>query len=370
MFGKNEQKEEKMNQLERDKQKDKQILKMMMIGSGSSGKSTIFKQVQTLYGKQLKSADRKVFVEHIHEQCIVQMKIVLDVIDEYIDATNDDDDKEDDNDVQPGLHEFFGKNKQILKLSEPALQAKEIVECLHYTSHKLNDEIVSALKLLWQEPVVQKIYELRHITKVVHSSAFFWNKLDTINSDDYEPDDRDILSVRYRTTGTKESKYDLKNQKKEFSIIDVGGAKSERKKWIKCFNGLSAIIFVAGLSCYDEIMWEDWSTNMMTDQLKLFDDICSNELLQEIPIFLFLTHKDLFEIKIQTVPLQKCSSFADYSGNSNSSEETTNYVKAKFESLHKRGNGNLFVYVMCGHNKNEVTKAFNDTLNILQKVKL
>ena len=40
-------------------------------------------------------------------------------------------------------------------------------------------------------------------------------------------------------------------------ITDVGGQRNERKKWIHCFDNVTAIIFFAALSEYDQNLYED-----------------------------------------------------------------------------------------------------------------
>ena len=40
-------------------------------------------------------------------------------------------------------------------------------------------------------------------------------------------------------------------------MFDVGGQRSERKKWIHCFEGVTAIIFCVALSAYDLVLAED-----------------------------------------------------------------------------------------------------------------
>ena len=40
-------------------------------------------------------------------------------------------------------------------------------------------------------------------------------------------------------------------------MFDVGGQRSERKKWIHCFEGVTAIIFCVALSAYDLLLAED-----------------------------------------------------------------------------------------------------------------
>lgn len=40
-------------------------------------------------------------------------------------------------------------------------------------------------------------------------------------------------------------------------MFDVGGQRSERKKWIHCFEGVTSIIFCVALSDYDLVLAED-----------------------------------------------------------------------------------------------------------------
>lgn len=40
-------------------------------------------------------------------------------------------------------------------------------------------------------------------------------------------------------------------------MFDVGGQRSERKKWIHCFEGVTCIIFCGALSAYDMVLVED-----------------------------------------------------------------------------------------------------------------
>ena len=40
-------------------------------------------------------------------------------------------------------------------------------------------------------------------------------------------------------------------------MFDVGGQRSERKKWVHCFEGVHCLLFVAALSGYDQCLVED-----------------------------------------------------------------------------------------------------------------
>jgi len=43
-------------------------------------------------------------------------------------------------------------------------------------------------------------------------------------------------------------------------MLDVGGQRTERRKWIGCFEDVRAVLFVVALSGYDMTLVEDPST--------------------------------------------------------------------------------------------------------------
>ena len=117
-----------------------------------------------------------------------------------------------------------------------------------------------------------------------------------IGKKDFVPSTQDILRSRVKTTGICEINFLLKGM--NFRVFDVGGQRSERKKWIHCFEDVTAIIFIVALSEYDQVLVEDETTNRMHESLRLFDSICNNKWFVNTSIILFLNKKDLFEEKI------------------------------------------------------------------------
>ena len=87
------------------------------------------------------------------------------------------------------------------------------------------------------------------------------NRLAEIALPGYMPTMNDILHSRGRTTGIVEERYVIDSH--TFVLFDVGGQRNERKKWIHCFDGVNAVIFVAALSEYDQKLFEDESTCRM-----------------------------------------------------------------------------------------------------------
>src|SRR5690606_38946773 len=95
-------------------------------------------------------------------------------------------------------------------------------------------------------------------------------------------------------------------------MVDVGGQRSERKKWFHCFQDVKAIIFCVALSEYDQKLYEDDLTNRMNESLRVFKDICNNKWFAEISIILFLNKKDIFKKKIKRIPISV--TFPEYKG--------------------------------------------------------
>ena len=97
-------------------------------------------------------------------------------------------------------------------------------------------------------------------------------------------------------------------------MFDVGGQRSERKKWIHCFEAVTCIIFCVALSEYDQVLLEVNSVNRMEESLTLFGSIVNSSWFTRTSIVLFLNKIDIFKKKIMTVPLSKY--YPDYEGSS------------------------------------------------------
>ena len=95
-------------------------------------------------------------------------------------------------------------------------------------------------------------------------------------------------------------------------MIDVGGQRNERKKWIHCFDDVDAIIYVAAISEYDQVLVEDQSTNRMIESLDLFEELCNSPWFENTDMMLFLNKRDLFESKIKEKSISSVPAFSSY----------------------------------------------------------
>ncbi|KAK3544890.1 hypothetical protein QTP86_027640 [Hemibagrus guttatus] len=171
-------------------------------------------------------------------------------------------------------------------------------------------ELAGVIKRLWKDGGVQACFSRSREYQLNDSAAYYLNDLDRISQPTYIPTQQDVLRTRVKTTGIVETHFTFKDL--HFKMFDVGGQRSERKKWIHCFEGVTAIIFCVALSDYDLVLAEDEEMNRMHESMKLFDSICNNKWFTDTSIILFLNKKDLFEEKIKKSPLTIC--YPEYAG--------------------------------------------------------
>ena len=83
----------------------------------------------------------------------------------------------------------------------------------------------------------------------------FFEDVDRLFNKEFIPTDQDVLRARLRTTGITETVFDLGSL--QYRMFDVGGQRSERKKWIHCFENVNALMFLVAISGYDQCLAED-----------------------------------------------------------------------------------------------------------------
>ena len=191
--------------MKESEQYENTLIKLLFLGPGGSGKSTIFKQLQWLHGDGFTPRDIIDLKQHIDSQIISQMQ---DAIKHYLSETV--------------------KNEKLQK-------SIDFIRNCDCTS-QLNNEIASKIQYIYlNDERLSGIFKKYHTKKILdESTQYFWDGIERITAPNYQPNITDIINIRNRTTGIIEKKFKINNC--YFHIFDVGGQKSERKKWIKCFD--------------------------------------------------------------------------------------------------------------------------------------
>ena len=321
-----------------DHARDEMTIKLLLLGAGESGKSTIFKQMKLLYGKGFSDDDRRDWISKIHMNTICAMKDICSAVTR------------------------LGLEQNVLD--------RAAFNCMLDIAERteLSPDISDAIKSLWSDPGIIEVWERRSEYQVIESNELYFRKLDQISACGYLPTDEDILASRVRTCGIVEETYVIENV--EFVIIDVGGQRNERKKWIHCFDNVNAVIFVAALSEYDQMMFEDETQNRMSDALLLFESICNSRWFQKTAMILFLNKRDLFAKKIQKKKICDASEWHDYNGKAFDYDDGVGYFLHKFLEKNQQKNKDIYTHVTCATDTENVKVVFNASKDIILKFNL
>ena len=161
-----------------------------------------------------------------------------------------------------------------------------------------NKFLGEAIDYLWNKvDGIRATYEERgtHFS-FADNMEYFFDKSKSVFLEEFYPTNEDVLKCRIRTTGMVETTYEIKES--FFNIYDVGGQRNERKKWIHSFENVTAVIYVAALSHFDAVCFEDEEQNAMHESISLFGEICNSKWFKRTAMILFLNKSDLFRDKL------------------------------------------------------------------------
>ncbi|KDQ60013.1 hypothetical protein JAAARDRAFT_205077 [Jaapia argillacea MUCL 33604] len=191
---------------------------------------------------------------------------------------------------------------------------------------------------LWSDHTVREVLKRRKI-RLEEGSGFFLNDIERITSFKYAPSEDDVLKARLKTVGVAEYKFEMetaagKESGTEWRIVDVGGSRSQRPTWAPFFDDVDAIIFLAPISGFDQVLSEDRSVNRLEDSVLLWKAVCSNKLLANVELVLFLNKCDILEQKLKSgIRLSKY--VRSYGDRANDLETASKYFRSKFSAIQR-----------------------------------
>ncbi|XP_055974777.1 guanine nucleotide-binding protein subunit alpha-14 [Sorex fumeus] len=270
-------------QLRRDKKDARRELKLLLLGTGESGKSTFIKQMRIIHGSGYSDEDRKGFTKLVYQNIFTAVQAMIRAMDtlriQYVCPQNQ-------------------ENAQLIREVDVGKVSA------------LSKDQAEAIKQLWRDPGIQECYDRRREYQLSDSAKYYLSDIDRIAKPSFVPTQQDVLRVRVPTTGIIEYPFDLENI--IFRMVDVGGQRSERRKWIHCFESVTSIIFLVALSEYDQVLAECDNENRMEESKALFKTIITYPWFLNSSVILFLNKKDLLEEKIMYSHL--ISYFPEYTG--------------------------------------------------------
>nr|CAH7748678.1 unnamed protein product [Callosobruchus chinensis]CAH7754070.1 unnamed protein product [Callosobruchus chinensis] len=253
-------------QLRRDKRDARRELKLLLLGTGESGKSTFIKQMRIIHGAGYSDEDKRGFIKLVYQNIFMAMQSMIKAMD-------------------------------LLKIQYGDSSSKEkadLIKGIDYeTVTTFESPYVEAIKDLWGDSGIQECYDRR----------------------------------------------------REYQMVDVGGQRSERRKWIHCFENVTSIIFLVALSEYDQILFESENENRMEESKALFKTIITYPWFQHSSVILFLNKKDLLEEKIMYSHL--VDYFPEYEGPQRDAIAAREFILRMFVDLNPDSEKIIYSHFTC-----------------------
>jgi len=305
-------------------------VKLLLLGAGESGKSTVAKQMKIIHLKGFTKEECLTYKSIINNNVIGSMKVLV-----------------------------HAATERGIPLESKAVADRFVNEQGYFTG-SITPAIASDLKTLWADQGIQTAYSRQAEFQLNDSAKYYFEAVDRLASADYVPTEQDVLRSRAKTTGIIETEFTI--EKTHFKMVDVGGQRSERKKWMHCFTDVTAVIFCVALSEYDLKLYEDDETPRMHESLKLFKEICNSRWFVDRSMILFLNKDDLFREKIARIDLKVA--FDDYNGGCNH-DNALAYIKDKFLQQNENPKKHIYIHPTCATDTGNIQVVFNAVKDII-----
>ncbi|KAA0200882.1 GTP-binding regulatory protein Gs alpha-S chain [Fasciolopsis buskii] len=345
--------------IEKEKKNFKSTHRLLLLGAGESGKSTIVKQMRILHIDGFSEGEKKEKIEAIR-------KNLRDAICSIAGAMSA---------IKPPVELQLAENKKLRDY---------MLEYASKPDFEYPPEFYSYCSKLWKDGGIQETFERSNEYQLIDCAKYFLDKTEEVGRADYIPSEQDILRCRVLTSGIFETKFSV--DKVNFHMFDVGGQREERRKWIQCFNDVTAIIFVAACSSYNMVLREDPSQNRVKESLELLGSIWNNRWLRNISVILFLNKQDLLTEKVLAGKSKIEVYFPHYATYQAPADTLAEYhhenpevVRARFffrdEFLRVTSNNNggrhyCYPHLTCAVDTENIRRVFNDCRDIIQRMHL
>jgi len=314
-------------QLRRDKRDARRELKLLLLGTGESGKSTFIKQMRIIHGSGYSDEDKRGFIKLVYQNIFMAMQSMIRAMD-------------------------------LLKIQYTVpsnVESADLIRGVDFeTVTTFEPPYVQAIKDLWGDSGIQECYDRRREYQLTDSAKYYLMEIDRVAAPSYLPTEQDILRVRVPTTGIIEYPFDLEEIR--FRMVDVGGQRSERRKWIHCFENVTSIIFLVALSEYDQILFESENENRMEESKALFKTIITYPWFQHSSVILFLNKKDLLEEKIMYSHL--VDYFPEYDGPQRDAIAAREFILRMFVDLNPDSEKIIYSHFTCATDTENIRFVF------------
>ncbi|XP_047100742.1 guanine nucleotide-binding protein G(q) subunit alpha-like isoform X2 [Schistocerca piceifrons] len=272
-----------------------QDVKTILLGCGSSGKSTFMKQVRIIEEGAFQEAERMTYKPIICQNIISEAQKLIMAM------------------------ELYGFPYELETTEECA---RRIMDINVGNVSEMDDELLAAIREVWNDANVQICYDRRDELYLLDSTKY---------------------------------------------IVDVGGQRTERPKWLHCFENCAAFIFISAISEYNQL--DERGQNRLSVSLALFSVLLTCSAFRYASVIVFLNKIDIFDEKIMKYDL--CNYFPEFTGPKQDAEAAKNFIADKFQECceRERNDDNKGVYIRytCATDTKNIEAVFLTVVDFIIK---
>jgi len=321
------------NAADGDRADEQSIMKILLLGAGETGKSTILKQLQMLYQQEL---DGKFYRNWLVRNAIASTKGLVQIAKDQAEKGN-------------------GK-----PVDEEAAKIVDEVD----EGQPPDQEAIDAISKLWESGVLEDAFKentANPVTWLPDHALYYIGQIKTFCDPKFVPTHSQMLLTRSLTVGVNNVAFSddvdgaylmahcpvaaqmLGSEeigtacKLNWEVIDVGGQRGERRKWMNTLTDALGLIFTFGLSEYAQVLYEDPDTIRMQESLDLFDKWANHQDFARKPVVIAFTKKDIYFKNFDLIKFQKF--FTDFvptaTGTQEIAQEGIDFIEKKVKGLLK-----------------------------------
>ncbi|KAJ3113045.1 Guanine nucleotide-binding protein G(t) subunit alpha-2 [Physocladia obscura] len=366
-------------QLKKEEEANMDTAKLLLLGTGETGKSTILKQMRLINGVTFTEDEYIGFRSAIFMNIITCAKSLIyamdtlkipygfqpppiwPVIDETPLSPDSLENVEEEDPESAERRRRSSENRQLCSKHNdpiailarqqyanidpekgqlgPVADAATVIRAVNIRfgfvkGETLPTNIVEAVRIIWKD-----------------AGIHFLNDLDRVCNPEYMPSEQDILNARMMTTSISETRFEV--QGVTFRVFDVGGQRSQRKKWAPYFDDVRAIIYLVAMNSYDQVCFEDSSANRMTESLNVFKSMCNHPMFKSTAMILFMNKIDLFRAKLETAMI--ANHFSEFQG-PNTYERGSEFFARQFLTQNKNPEKKIYVHFTWATDTKQIKK--------------
>ncbi|XP_026180917.1 guanine nucleotide-binding protein G(o) subunit alpha-like [Mastacembelus armatus] len=316
------------------------VVKILMLGTAESGKSTLIKQIKIIHSHGFSKQELISFKPAVLDNLLNSMKFVL---------------------------RGMGMLRINLANKNNKIHARSILSCSHCLGddHELLPFVAHAFCSLWADQGVRAAAARGYEFELNDSALYFFENMSRIIAPNYVPTETDVLRVRVRTCGIIETQFQVDGVM--FRLYDVGGQRSERRKWLRCFDCIQAVLFVVALSSYDTTLMDDPSVNRLQESLELFTSICSNTIFKRTSLILFMNKTDLFRAKILCSGRHLRFYLSSYKGADVDVDAAARHITAMFSACNNNPDKTVYHHFTTATDTTNVQVVFQMVIDLIVK---